>query len=75
MRYSDQFQDPDSLLAECARRGLEGVVSKRVDKGYQSGKSTDWIKVKANGWRERNAWRGDFFHSFAPLTPWEVSCS
>jgi bifunctional non-homologous end joining protein LigD len=63
IRYSEQFQDPDALLAECARRGLEGIVSKRTDKGYRSGKSTDWIKVKAKGWREHNAWRGEFFQT------------
>jgi bifunctional non-homologous end joining protein LigD len=63
IRYSEQFQDPDALLAACIRRGFEGVVSKRTDKGYQSGKSTDWIEVKAKGWRERNAWRGEFFQT------------
>ena len=31
--------------------------------GYQSGKSSDWIKVKAKRWRERNAWRGEFFQT------------
>ena len=63
IRYSEQFQDPDALLAACIRRGFDGVVSKRTDKGYQSGKSTDWIEVKAKGWRERNAWRGEFFQT------------
>jgi bifunctional non-homologous end joining protein LigD len=61
IRYSELFPDPDALLAECARRGLEGLVSKRMDKGYQSGKSTDWIKVKTKEWREHNAGRGEFF--------------
>jgi bifunctional non-homologous end joining protein LigD len=26
--------------------GLEGIVSKRVDRPYRSGRSADWIKVK-----------------------------
>jgi bifunctional non-homologous end joining protein LigD len=26
--------------------GLEGIVAKRRDKPYRSGRSTDWIKVK-----------------------------
>jgi ATP-dependent DNA ligase len=26
--------------------GLEGIVSKRVDSPYRSGKSTAWVKVK-----------------------------
>jgi bifunctional non-homologous end joining protein LigD len=41
--------------------GLEGVVSKRVDKPYRSGKSGDWIKVRnpnsaaAERFRDREA--------------------
>jgi bifunctional non-homologous end joining protein LigD len=27
-------------------RGLEGIVSKRRDRPYRSGRSADWIKVK-----------------------------
>ncbi len=26
--------------------GLEGIVSKRVDRPYRSGRSADWVKVK-----------------------------
>jgi ATP-dependent DNA ligase len=26
--------------------GLEGIVSKRLDRPYRSGRSSDWIKVK-----------------------------
>jgi len=29
-----------------ARPGLEGIVSKRKDSRYRSGRSPDWIKVK-----------------------------
>ena len=29
-----------------ARMGLEGIVSKRLDKPYRSGRSGDWIKTK-----------------------------
>jgi ATP-dependent DNA ligase len=30
---------------EC-RMGLEGIVSKRLDKPYRSGRSGDWIKTR-----------------------------
>lgn len=33
-------------LAECARRGLEGIVAKRKDSAYRSGPRPGWIKVK-----------------------------
>ena len=31
--------------AACAM-GLEGIVSKRLDRPYQSGRSANWIKIK-----------------------------
>jgi bifunctional non-homologous end joining protein LigD len=36
---------PDLFKAACAH-GLEGLVSKRRDRPYRSGKSPDWVKVK-----------------------------
>jgi bifunctional non-homologous end joining protein LigD len=36
---------PDLFLAAC-RMGLEGLVSKRRDRPYQSGRSKHWIKMK-----------------------------
>jgi len=36
---------PAMLRAACAM-GLEGIVSKRIDRPYRSGRSPDWIKVK-----------------------------
>jgi bifunctional non-homologous end joining protein LigD len=39
--------DFDALMFCCACAvGLEGVVSKRRDAPYSSGRSPDWIKVK-----------------------------
>ena len=60
LRYSESFTDPAKLLAECRRLGLEGIVSKRKDQPYRSGKC-DWIKVKTAQWREANKDRGDLF--------------
>jgi bifunctional non-homologous end joining protein LigD len=36
---------PDLFAAAC-RMGLEGLVSKRRDRPYQSGRSKHWIKIK-----------------------------
>jgi ATP-dependent DNA ligase len=34
-------------IYEAARRmGLEGIVSKRIDRSYRSGRSRDWVKIK-----------------------------
>ena len=54
LRHSEFFDDGDRLLAACNMRGLEGIVSKRRDSAYRSGKQTSWIKVKCQAWREAN---------------------
>jgi bifunctional non-homologous end joining protein LigD len=36
---------PDLFRAAC-NMGLEGLVSKRVDRPYRGGRSPDWIKIK-----------------------------
>lgn len=61
LAYSDSFADPDKLLSACNERGLEGIVCKRVDQPYVSGKNRDWIKVKCHAWREANHDRGELF--------------
>lgn len=38
--------DGAAMLEAARRLGLEGVVSKRLDAPYASGRSRDWIKVK-----------------------------
>jgi bifunctional non-homologous end joining protein LigD len=61
LRHSEPFDDGERLLAECGRRGLEGIVSKRRDSLYRSGKQASWVKVKCQAWRERNRERHKFF--------------
>lgn len=61
LRLSETFDHGDKLLASCERMGLEGIVSKRRDFPYRSGKS-DWIKVKCLGWREANKDRWELFN-------------
>ena len=38
--------DGVTVFAQARRMGLEGIVSKRVDSPYRSGRSSDWIKTK-----------------------------
>jgi bifunctional non-homologous end joining protein LigD len=47
IRFSDHL-DGDGAVAfqHACRMGLEGIVAKRRDKPYRSGRSPDWIKVK-----------------------------
>lgn len=46
--YSDHFEsnEPAEMLDEMCRLGLEGVISKRKDLPYHSGRSADWLKTK-----------------------------
>jgi bifunctional non-homologous end joining protein LigD len=59
--YSEAFADGERLLAECDKRGLEGIVSKRRSSPYRSGKQASWIKVKCQAWREANRDRHKLF--------------
>jgi bifunctional non-homologous end joining protein LigD len=43
---------------------LEGVVSKRRDAPYRSGRRSDWVKVKCDGWREANMERWRLFERY-----------
>jgi bifunctional non-homologous end joining protein LigD len=56
--HSETFDDDERLLAECGKRGLEGVVAKHKASIYRSGRSTSWVKVKCPTWREANRDRG-----------------
>jgi bifunctional non-homologous end joining protein LigD len=47
VRYSEHFTEPgQTILDHACRMGLEGVVSKRADAPYRSGRAHDWIKTK-----------------------------
>ncbi|PBC05545.1 DNA ligase D [Mesorhizobium sp. WSM3860] len=47
VRFSDHFAEPGSvMLQHVCRMGLEGVVSKRADAPYRSGRGLAWIKSK-----------------------------
>jgi ATP-dependent DNA ligase len=38
--------DGAAVFAQACRMGLEGIVSKRLDAPYRSGRAGDWIKTK-----------------------------
>ncbi len=47
VRYSEDFAETgEVMLAHACRMGLEGVISKRIDAPYRSGRTLDWIKSK-----------------------------
>ena len=41
-----EFDDGEAVFRHACRMGLEGIVSKRKDSTYRSGRSPDWLKMK-----------------------------
>jgi bifunctional non-homologous end joining protein LigD len=60
--------DPVDLLAEACAAGWEGLIAKRADGPYRSGRSADWLKLKCSasqelvigGWTEPRGARSHF---------------
>jgi bifunctional non-homologous end joining protein LigD len=48
IRLSEHIDGGDgaAVFAHACKLGLEGIVAKRRDRPYRSGRSADWIKVK-----------------------------
>jgi len=47
LRYSDHIiGDNQASFQEACRQGLEGLIVKRMDAGYRSGRGRTWLKVK-----------------------------
>lgn len=47
IRLSEHVQDENAaIFEEACRHGAEGIVSKRADSQYVSGRSASWVKVK-----------------------------
>ena len=44
--FVEQGEIGPDLFRACCNMGLEGLVSKRVDRPYRGGRSPDWVKVK-----------------------------
>ena len=53
IRYVDHFEAPASAVLESAcRMNLEGIISKRLDSPYRSGRVGDWTKAKCRAGHE-----------------------
>jgi bifunctional non-homologous end joining protein LigD len=47
IRHSEHWLGQgDSLYEKACRSGLEGVISKKADQPYRSGRGRDWVKIK-----------------------------
>ena len=47
IRYTEHvIGDGRKFFAEACRHGLEGIISKRAESPYTSGRGADWLKVK-----------------------------
>src|SRR5262245_55454056 len=47
IRFNEHMEgDGPTVFAHACKMGLEGIVSKRKDSTYRSGRSPDWLKMK-----------------------------
>jgi bifunctional non-homologous end joining protein LigD len=47
IRFNEHLEgDGPTVFAHACKMGLEGIVSKRKDSPYRSGRSPDWLKMK-----------------------------
>ncbi|WP_091735368.1 DNA ligase D [Phenylobacterium immobile] len=61
-RYVDHFETGgDAVLQSACRMSLEGIVSKRLDAPYRSGRSESWVKSKCRAGHEVviGGWTGE----------------
>jgi bifunctional non-homologous end joining protein LigD len=62
LRYVDDFETAgDAVLQSACRMSLEGIVSKRLDAPYRSGRGDDWVKAKCRAGHEVviGGWTGE----------------
>jgi bifunctional non-homologous end joining protein LigD len=62
IRYVDHFETAgDAVLASACRMSLEGIVSKRLDAPYRSGRGDAWTKAKCRAGHEVviGGWTGE----------------
>jgi bifunctional non-homologous end joining protein LigD len=49
LRYSEHWMGQgQELYEESCRKGLEGIISKKADQPYRSGRGRDWLKIKCS---------------------------
>src|SRR4051812_23081807 len=48
LQFSEHMQGPDgeAMFRHACAMGLEGIISKRADKPYRSGRQRSWLKIK-----------------------------
>ena len=47
IRYVEHFEgDGDAMLQSASKMSLEGIISKKLDAPYRSGRSENWTKAK-----------------------------
>jgi hypothetical protein len=47
IRFNEHMEDDgETVFRHACKLGLEGIVSKRKDSVYRSGRSPDWLKMK-----------------------------
>lgn len=53
LRLSQHLEgDGSEVVQHACRMGLEGIVSKRTDRPYRSGRGGDWLKIKCSARQE-----------------------
>jgi bifunctional non-homologous end joining protein LigD len=53
IRFSEHFEEPGSvLLRHACQMELEGIISKRANAPYRSGRGGDWLKIKCTNSQE-----------------------
>jgi bifunctional non-homologous end joining protein LigD len=53
IRFSEHFDEPGStLLRHACQMDLEGIISKRANAPYRSGRGGDWLKIKCSNNQE-----------------------
>jgi bifunctional non-homologous end joining protein LigD len=64
IRYTDHVMGQgESFFAELEKRGLEGMVAKRIDSCYRGGRTQAWLKIKTDAGKEEmqrrsRSWKG-----------------
>ncbi len=49
IRYGDDIEgDGAAVFREATQAGAEGIIAKRADRAYRSGRFSDWLKIKGD---------------------------
>lgn len=54
VHFVPAFDDGEALMLACMTHSLEGVVSKKRNPPYRSGRGPTWVKSKTPTWRQAN---------------------